>query len=120
MHVTSCRYLQVFYISAAGILSAALRVGEMERRGTKTMPGHLIQGPGHFWLFVIRSGPERILKLHQIKKCITSILMKAIRTEFTIRTGQYFFGQSVMPRRRPMYWICDAIRMRAGSRIVMS
>ncbi|GCB30768.1 hypothetical protein KGMB02707_00370 [Mesosutterella multiformis] len=46
MHVTSCRYLQVFYISDAGILSAAVRVGETERRDIKTMPGPLSEEPG--------------------------------------------------------------------------
>jgi hypothetical protein len=38
-----------------------------------------------------------------MKKRISSIPMQAMRTEFTINTGQYFFGTSATPNKRPMY-----------------
>ena len=43
-----------------------------------------------------------------------------MKTLLNMSSGQYFFGQLATPRRRPMYWIWEAIRMKAGARIVTS
>ena len=63
---------------------------------------------------------DRVLIRDQATKRMMTMPMQAMSTLLNMRSGQYFFGQFATPRRRPMYWICEAIRMKAGARIVTS
>ena len=44
--------------------------------------------------------------------------INAFTTLIVISIGQYFLGTSTTPSNRPMYWIWEPIKSRAGAKIV--